>query len=135
MATVADAANVREGLVNILSGFITQLNRPSYPAFLQACVVVVIEVDEKDAARAEDVDFNVTLSHESMPEEPVASIDARFKVEGGSEGRAGYLPIVLNTVGIELPSVGKYVVAVRCGEYDQARLTFYASQVDSVPAG
>ena len=50
-AFLADAANVREGTLGVLSGFINTINRDEYPAPLGATLVVVVEYDENEARR------------------------------------------------------------------------------------
>ena len=47
---LCDAATVREGLLHILGGGITRLNRPSFPAPLGAALALQISVHPTEAS-------------------------------------------------------------------------------------
>ena len=48
MAILADAANVREGMLNVLSAGVSEMWRKDFPAPFGAVLPLLIELDQKD---------------------------------------------------------------------------------------
>ena len=51
MAILADAANIREGMLNVLSAGVSEMWRKDFPAPFGAVLPLLIELDEKELKR------------------------------------------------------------------------------------
>lgn len=132
IATLADAANVREGLLSILSGLITQLNRDSYPSPMLAQVVLALEFSEDEARTGDDFAILVKIEDLSNDGASIAEIEGRVGVNPGSESRGNaYLPLVLDTSNVQVPAPGPYQVRVRADKAAEVVFGFHALLIES----
>lgn len=125
-AFLADAANVREGTLGVLSGFINTINREEYPAPLKATLVVVVEYDEAEARRG-DTQRSFTARCE-----PAVGGGELFKLEGNfSIGSAndsfGYVPMVFDLSGAQIPMPGTYRIVFEGTGLERVDVRFYAN--------
>lgn len=108
-AILCDAANVREGLLNVLSGGVSVVNRPSYPNLVGVQLAGLLSADDPAVAnfvlevQLLDADEHILgstrLSGSPIPDQPV------------SEG-PGMLPMVI-PLPFVLPQPGRYTIRVR----------------------
>lgn len=125
-AFLADSANIREGTLSILSGFLNQFGRPEFPAKFEATLVIVGESSETLIA---GVNHEVPLSFS------VKYLDTGEEIAAGNGGvqvtqeaaRSGFAPMVINLHDLLLPGMGKYEVTAKIGE-DSKVVQFYVDQ-------
>jgi hypothetical protein len=113
---LAEAATVRDGLLNVLSGGITYMERPEFPTPLNLTLVLRVMFDDPQDAIGEQT-LNVTVSGEEG--EPVAGgklsfevardLDTRGLAEAGF-GVSGGLLVPLSYM--LLPEPGRYRIDV-----------------------
>jgi len=126
-AFLADAANVREGLLNVLSGFVNQIQRPEYPAALGVALVIVVEIEPM----GEDVNSLIQLSfelHRDLDGAEIAASEAELEIKGDMLRRA-FIPITLPLHDLEIPETGTYSLTVRAGD-EEVGFELYADLVD-----
>ena len=73
-ALLCDAANVREGLLNVISAGVTRLWRPTVPAPLGVTLALVMELDVDEIRLPHEVQVTITNDFG-----PVASITGAFQ--------------------------------------------------------
>lgn len=122
-ALLADGANVREGTVSILSGFINQIQRTEFPSTLEATLVIVIEFEPNSDDYDQDIDLAFRL-HDTESGTEVVSNEAELRVEG-TNSRRGYVPIMLPLDDLEIPSPGTYLFRIDVGG-DHVTFELYA---------
>lgn len=125
---------MREGLLSILSGLVTHVNRNEYPAPLLAQLVVALEFSEEEAKSAQEFNIAVRIEDAADGGSVLAEIDGRVGVNPGSEidGEA-YLPLVLNTSSVEVPKEGLYLIRITVEQADEVQLKFRARVVGDTP--
>ncbi|WP_427869619.1 DUF6941 family protein [Leucobacter luti] len=125
-AFLADAANVREGTLGVLSGFINTINRAEYPAKLGASLVVVVEYDEDEARRG-----NAERSFRARCEPAVGggeifAVDGTFSL-GGSSDSFGYIPMIFDLQEAQVPMAGTYRIIFEGTGLERVDVRFYAN--------
>ena len=108
IAVLADAANVREGTLSILSAGINTTWRPEYPALLQAVLALLIEIPQEDQIDSFELEVSFRrLDGGSTDPLPIGS--AKVESEGITDGGpANVVPLVLGLEGFEIPAAGSY---------------------------
>jgi hypothetical protein len=115
IATLADAANVREGLLSVLSAGVTIVRRPSFPARLEVVLAISVEVAPED--RIAELDINADV----RPGAPGATVaegeaplfSARAHVEFELERDSlFFIPLAIPLGGATVPSPGAYRIVV-----------------------
>lgn len=124
MAVLADAGNVREGLVNVLSAGITRFMMPAFPAPVQAVVAVLLEVDESECHNA--IPFSLKfIDHGTDSDTRVVSeIGGELRASGSTDDLGIYAPIVVRLDGLEMQRPGLYSIDVRVAELEPIELRF-----------
>ncbi|MDX1510521.1 MAG: hypothetical protein R3249_04190 [Nitriliruptorales bacterium] len=108
-ALLCDAANVRERMISILSGGITRIRRPSYPAPLNAQLALVVELHQTEIGHRHEVGVLV----QGQDGQQVATAQAAFDATGDvSPGETILVPIVVGLGGAMLPGPGPYSIEV-----------------------
>lgn len=123
---LADAANVREGLLNVISAGVSRLWRPAFPAGMGVSLVVLLTLDEHDFDLTHPIEVSVAGRDGS------AVLTTTGEVRYGrpdplppSELRT-LVPLVFRLPdGPVLPAEGLYRVTVRVGDQERS-LTFWA---------
>lgn len=128
-ALLCDAATVREGLLHILGGGITRVQRPSYPAPLGMTLAMRILVHPTEFDRAHQLE--VQLQGEDG--QRVAGLDATFQAGNSGDLAPGEeaslaLPLAFPEV-VQLPSPGRYSFELLIDGIHQATVPFLAAQV------
>lgn len=125
MAVLADAANVREGMLNVLSAGVTQVGRVSYPAPLGSTLALMIEVRPDDIA--DDLLVSVEIDRQSGDgdDAPVAKIEAQLVVEPARTATF-YAAVPIPLAAVEIPSVGDYVLTISVGSMAPFAIEFSA---------
>jgi hypothetical protein len=129
-ALLCDAATVREGLLHLLGGGVTRVNRPGYPAPLAPLTLALrILIHPTEADRTHQLD--VRLQDADGAE--VARMDVQFGVgdPGNAEpGEELSLPIPLTMPEqIGLPHAGRYSFELLIDGAHQLSVPFIATHV------
>lgn len=125
-AFLADAANVREGTLGVLSGFINSINREEFPAPLGASLVVVVEYDESEARRGEQQRNFSARCEPSLGGAEIFNIDGQFSL-GQSNDNFGYIPMVFALQEVEIPMTGSYRIIFEGEGLERIDVRFYAN--------
>lgn len=123
LATLCDAASVREGLLSVLGAGISLLQRTSFPAPLGVTIAALFELDEA----------------------PISNPTIRFTVRSGSGDEVGItdyigeldqallftnfpatLPVILNANDLLLPQAGDYQLKIYIDDAEIATIRFRA---------
>ncbi|PRI10257.1 DUF6941 family protein [Leucobacter massiliensis] len=125
-AFLADAANVREGTLGVLSGFINTINRPEYPAPLGATLVVVVEYDENEARRGDPERSFRARCEPAVGGGELFSLEGNFSLGGGNDS-FGYIPMVFPLNEAQIPMPGSYRIVFEGTGLERVDVRFYAN--------
>ncbi len=128
-AFLADAANVREGTLGVLSGFINTINRDEYPAPLGATLVVVIEYDEDEARRGDPERTFRARCEPTVGGAEFFSLEGTFSLGGGNDS-FGYIPMVFPLAEAQIPMPGSYRIVFEGTGLERVDVRFYANSTD-----
>lgn len=128
MATLADAANVREGMISVLSAGASELWRRDFPAPFGAVVVLLVEVAASDDVRELDVEARMMRRAEDGTEEGVASMTGKLRLNqmGAPFTNA---PAILGWGNTRLESPGEYYIRVTVGGRIWTDIPFMVNQL------
>jgi hypothetical protein len=124
-ALLCDHAQVREGLLFVLSGGITRLRRPAYPAQLGVGLALVLEFDRIEDEHSHE--FAVVVVGEDGEE--VGRVAADIQVgepEGSYVGENVQVPLAIDMHGALLPKPGPYQLHVYLDGAHRRTLQFWA---------
>lgn len=129
-ALLCDAATVREGLLHILGGGLTQIWRDAYPNPLGASLAMLVtlhptETGEKHAMR---------IILQSEDGETLVTVEAEFQAEKGPAWQPGLspsLPMVIPLHGVVLPRPGLYSMEITVDRQHIFSLPFVAAVLPS----
>lgn len=110
-ALLCDYATVREGLLHILGGGITRLNRPSFPAAMGCALAVHVLVHPTEAVGLHQVQIII----QSEDGQKVAEAGISFQLAEAQDlvpGEQIAVPIALPLVGAVMPIAGGYSVEI-----------------------
>ena len=125
-AFLADAANVREGTLSVLSGFINTINRQEFPAPLGASLVVVVEYDEDEARRGSPERPFRARCEPTIGGAELFNIEGNFSLGGGSDAY-GYVPMVFDLSDARIPEPGSYRIVFEGDGLERIDVRFYAN--------
>ena len=134
-ALLCDAATVREGLLHILGGGITNIARTEYPAELGVTLALRIMVHPTEAEHPHQLRIIVQGEDGENVTEVQAQIQAEPPPEGIEPGDEGELVIPWNFPGRpKLPTPGRYSMELLIDGVHQRTIPFKAIQMD-LPEG
>ena len=125
MATLADAANVREGMISVLSAGVNVFFRPSFPSPLGATLALMIEASDADPIDHLRIRASIVELVSDGLQTEIGGIDVDLTVEI-ENGRTACFPIPVSLQGLVLPSPGDFEVRLSIGTDEVARIPFYA---------
>src|SRR5690606_32442432 len=125
-AFLADAANVREGTLSVLSGFINAINREEYPARLGASLVVVVEYDEDEARRGSPERTFRARCEPTVGGAELFHLDGKFSLTSGSDA-FGYVSMVFSLQDAVIPTPGSYRIVFEGDGLERVDVRFYAN--------
>jgi hypothetical protein len=134
-ALLCDAATVREGLLHVLGGGVTRVNRPGYPASLAPLSLALrILVHPTEADRTHQLDVHL----QGEDGQDVAKVDVQFGIgdPGHIEpGEEVSVPLPLNmSPNFGLPRAGRYSFELLIDGVHQRSVSFIAMHVP-IPGG
>ncbi|WP_449277966.1 DUF6941 family protein [Leucobacter sp. GX24907] len=125
-AFLADAANVREGTLSVLSGFINNIHREEFPAPLGATLVVVVEYDEDEARRGSSERPFRARCEPTIGGADIFNIEGNFSLGGGSDAY-GYVPMVFDLSEARITEPGSYRIVFEGDGLERVDVRFYAN--------
>lgn len=131
LAALADAANVREGMLNVLSVGISEMWRPEFPSPLGAVLPVLIELTEQDQFEVLSVEARLMQRVPGGSDLQIASLAGQIRRQGEPQPVA-YVPSVLRWGDATLPEPGEYYVRVNVGDVVWTDIPF---RVHHLPPG
>ena len=131
-AFLADAANVREGTVSVLSGFINNINREKFPAPLKASLVVVVEYDDDEARRGSPERSFRARCEPTLGGTELFNIEGKFSLGSGSDSY-GYVPMVFSLHDAKIPMPGSYRIVFEGDGLERTDVRFYANSTSLPP--
>lgn len=128
----ADAASVREGLLNVLGAGITRLVRDPLPGRLDAALALMLLPDDLDDLEAtHNIEVIIT---ETTPEGSVVIAKAVMEVAGlrrtGPTDPMPTVPVVVPLQGVPIPRTGFYRITTSLDGQDA---TTYEFEVTKAP--
>lgn len=128
-AFLADAANVREGTLGVLSGFINTFNRQQYPAPLSATLVVVVEYDEMESRRGGQERSFTARCEPAAGGTEIFNLQGNFNLAGGNDA-AGYIPMIFPLAEAQIPAPGSYRIVFEGTGLERVDVRFYANATE-----
>lgn len=126
-ALLCDAVTVREGLLHVLGGGVTRVNRAAYPAPLGTALAVRVMIHPTETAG--DHSLQVLLLAEDG--ERVAEIAIGFGVSDPGQlvaGEEASLPIPIPLTAVGLPHAGSYSFELLIDGIHQVAVPFRAEE-------
>lgn len=122
---LCDYAQVRQGLLFVLSGGITRVYRPRLPAALGVKAAVLVEIGFAEVTRGHQL--VVAVKHAGTAQE-MGRMTSGFRASGALEpGESLYVPIVVDLAGVPVREYGAHDVQVSVDGAVPAQLTIYVS--------
>lgn len=132
-AVLCDAANVREGLLNILSGGISRAYREELPASLGVVLALLVEVDSDQLELPHEVTVQINDSDGKLVGRVVGAFqkspDGELHLEPGEDV---LLPTVIDLRPVATLRYGRHRIRVRIDESDPVFLTLYVLHRDEM---
>ena len=125
VATLCDAANVREGTLSVLGAGLNTLLRAEYPAPLGLWFALLLEVPPAESGRTVRLEIRVQECNAPANAEPLALVEGEFTTEEAA-GTSTYVPMPLDFSAVGVPSAGEYELVVQVAGKEHARVPFYA---------
>ena len=111
VATICDFAQVREGLLSVMSAGITRLWRTQYPAALGVMVALIFELVPGSASVPREVRFRVENADGARLAEAVCGIQVDPS-PGLDPGEMLPIPMVVDFRDLQLPAAGRYQIVI-----------------------
>ena len=124
-ALLCDFAQVREGLLFVLSGGITRVYRADLPGTLGVKAAVVVEIGFAEVERVHQL--VVSVKHAGTAQE-LGRLTTGFQAAGVLEpGESLYVPLVVDLAAVPVRDYGAHDVQVSVDGAVPAQLTIYVS--------
>lgn len=130
-ALLCDYAAVRDGLLFVVAGGVTQLHRPAVPSPLNVSLAVVVEFHRAELVAGHQLDVFVTTDDGSE----VGRVQGGFQsgVPDPAAGEVLSVPVAFDLSPIALPSFGGYSIAITLDAILQRTLRFTVVEVGAPP--
>ncbi|GAA1911293.1 hypothetical protein GCM10009737_10890 [Nocardioides lentus] len=132
VATLADAATVRDNLLNVLGAGLYKLSASELPARFEAVVAILAELELTDVRLGAEFRLVVRVtpidSEEDLlrAEGTLAPTDENEAKRQSFSDEASYVPIVIPLRTVEFAAEGRYQIVVSAGS-DEQRIPFSVS--------
>jgi hypothetical protein len=124
-ALLADAATVRDGLLHMLGGCITQVGRESFPAPLGITVAFVLRIDRSEP---EDTNLMVEIEFPDGSVQPLIGGVLPAVPEWDDRSPPAHVPIAIPLQGLAIPEPGRYRIVFKLNDEEVTDLPFVALQ-------
>lgn len=137
VATLCDAATVRDGLLNVLGGGITTLWRDSFPAPIQATFAGLLSVPDEEDSTGLEVRVRIRSCDLDEPLVPdygmKLEVDPNYlKLPGSMKGAPSSVPMIINYSDVGVREPGNYVIEVFVRENIGAEVFFRVGRTEAV---
>jgi hypothetical protein len=125
---LCDHAQVRDGLLFVLSGGVTRIMRDSFPAAMGTCLALMLEFESTETDRAHQLEI-VVIGEDG---EDVARMEAEVQIDSTTSARVAenlQLPIAVDLRVAGLGKPGAYELHVYVDAEHRRTLQFWAEQV------
>ena len=125
---LCDHAQVRDGLLFVLSGGISRIMRDSFPAAMGTCLALVLECDSTETDRPHQLEILVV----GEDGEEVARMEAEVQIDGTNRARLAenlQLPISVDLRAAGLARPGAYELHVYVDAEHRRTLQFWAEEI------
>lgn len=129
---LCDSARVREGLLHVLGGGITNLWMDQFPAMMGVDLAVVATVTPGERDSQHKLDVNVL----GQDGEVIAQANGEFGVSGSADVEAWealIVPLVLPLANVAIPEEGAYMIDVLVDNRSVRNLRFRARPRPTTP--
>lgn len=111
VATICDFAQVREGLLSVLSAGITRIWNKQYPAPLGVMIALILEINPSDTLVPQEV--RIRVENEDGAQLAEASGGSQMKPGPGHDpGELLVLPSVIDFRNLPIPAPGRYQIVI-----------------------
>lgn len=122
VATLGDAASIRDGLLSVISGGITRLVRDEYPAPILGAIGLIFVLDDEH-----DVNASVRINLVGPDGNSVDGIqDFETTLDGLPELYPATYSLALGVHQMQVPGPGRYAYLVFSNETQIGRIDFVA---------
>jgi hypothetical protein len=131
--TLCDYANVREGMINIVSGGITRIAvHTGFPSTVEAHIAMSVYVHPHRVGEAHA--GRVIIRYPDLASE-VARVDFEFNVNADrNPGEGLFFPFALPLRGITFPHEGQVDISVSLNEQPAGLVSFWLTDATRPPA-
>lgn len=125
MATLADFANVREGMLNVVSAGIRSIGRENYPSPLNVYLAMLLEIYDDDAI--DEVLIEVVLNPREQGGDDQVEQGVQIQVQRNEGERVGAnLPFAVPLEVLSLARPGKYDLSISIAGLPKEHIEFQA---------
>ena len=112
VAAICDFAQVREGLLSVISAGINRVWRPQYPAPMGAMLALIIEVTPGEAKIPREIRFRVEAADGARLAEASAGFQIGTPPSQNDPGAVMMVPFAVDFRTVQLPAAGRYQIVV-----------------------
>ncbi len=112
VVTLCDSANVREGMLSLLSAGITRLWRAQFPSGMEALLALVIELDSSEAEIPKEMRIRIEDADRHLLMECSAVFQTGPVPPHNDPGEPMALPMIINLRDFQIPKPGRYQIVI-----------------------
>ena len=112
LAALCDFAQVRDGLLSVISAGLTRLWRPQFPAPIGAMLALIIEVAPGEATVPREIRLRVENADGGRLAESSAAFQLGAPPAQIDSGELMVVPFAVDFREVQLPAAGRYQIVV-----------------------
>ncbi|MYG94931.1 MAG: hypothetical protein F4138_08165 [Acidimicrobiia bacterium] len=112
VTTLCDFANVREGMLSLLSAGVTRLWRMQFPAEMHTVLALVIELDSSEATIPKEMRVRIEDGDGQLLMEQSAVFQIGEVPANNDPGEPLILPMIMNLRDFKIPRPGRYQIVI-----------------------
>ena len=132
-AILCDSASVREGLLNILGGGITQLWRESYPAQFFGALAMLVSPEHSELTDSHKIQIRIMGEDGESILDQSGEFSAHLSDGTAKPGGVYAIPFVVILPPLVVPRPGNYSIHIRIDRLEMDSLTFRANDPGERP--
>ncbi len=133
VATICDFANVREGMLSLLSAGITRLWRTQFPVEMDTVLALVVELDSSEATIPKEMRIRIEDGDGQLLMEQSAVFQTGEVSSQNDPGEPMIIPMIMNLRDFRIPKPGRYQIVVNPLEHGTEPIAL-GFRVDYPPA-
>lgn len=130
---LCDYAQVRNGLLHVVSGGVNRLVRREFPAPMGVCFAMVMELDHFEGQRSHELTIRIIDADGTEIAQGSGAMQPRRP--GSADPLLGHVPHVFDLRNVRVPAPGLYELKVYMDGAHQADLAFQAVAAPPPAAG